>query len=75
MWCLWVGRAGSVPERDRDETKKENQCSVATEIQGNEFQDQKEILKNVFSYLWRSTCLDVLSRLFKFPHFEQKEVG
>ena len=39
--CVW---AGTVTERDKDETKEENQYNEATEIQGNKFQDQKEIM-------------------------------
>lgn len=44
----------------------------ATEIQGNEFQDEKEILQNVSSDLWKNSCWLSLG-LFKFPTSSKKK--
>lgn len=46
---------GSVLDRDKNKMKEENKYNAETKIESNEFQDQKEVLQSVFSYLWKSS--------------------
>lgn len=51
------GEGGSILGRDKDEMKEETitQYNAETKTQRNELQKQKEILHDVFSYLWKSS--------------------